>query len=143
MRFTGLQKWAPVLLRIGLGVLLIPNGAQKLLGAFHGAGPAGTAAYFAKLDLTPGIFWAWLVIIEEFFGSLGFITGFLTRVWAAGLIIEMIVAIVKVNLARGYFMTSVGAQGPLLVMTIALALLLSGPGPLSVDRAIGLEKPPA
>jgi len=42
-------------------------------------------------------------ISGEFFGSLGLIVGFLIRLWDAALVIEMIVAMWKVNWWRGYF----------------------------------------
>ena len=54
----------------------------------------------------------------------------------------MIVAIVKVNWWRGYFWTAGGFEVPLVFCVIALCLVQSGTGDLSVDRAIGLEQPP-
>ena len=143
MPFTGWEKWAPVVLRVVLGAALLPHGAQKLFGAFGGAGPAGTAAYMQKLGLIPGVFWAWVAIVTEFFGGLGLIFGFLTRVWAGLLVIEMIVAIMKVNWWRGFFFTAGGFETPLVFTGVALSLVLGGPGVLSVDRAMGLEKPSA
>ena len=54
----------------------------------------------------------------------------------------MIVATVRVNWWRGFFWTAGGFQVPLVFGVIALCLVLSGTGDLSVDRAIGLERPP-
>ena len=136
----GLDRWARLLLQVLLGVLFAAHGSQKLFGAFGGRGIAANAAYFERLGLLPALFWTWVVIVVEFFGGLCIFFGLLTRFWASLIIIEMIVATVKVNWARGFISPQVGWEFPLACAVIALALVLMGPGFLSVDRAIGLEK---
>ncbi len=139
-QLQGLDRWVPVLLQFWLGGTLIPHGAQKLFGLFGGPGMAGWTATIQKLGFTPPVFWAWVVVIVEFLGALCIFFGFLTRFWALLLIIEMIVAINKVNWARGFFWLGGGIEFPLALAVIALTLVLGGPSFLSVDRAIGLEK---
>ena len=135
-----LDRWARLLLQVLVGVLFMMHGFQKLFGAFGGGGISGTAAFFQKFAITPALFWAWVVAIVEFFGGLSILLGFLTRIWASLIVIEMIVAIIKVNWARGFFFDKGGWEIPLAFGGLVLALALMGPGFLSVDRAIGLEK---
>jgi putative oxidoreductase len=135
----GWDRWALLLLQVLLGVLFVPHGYQKLFGAFGGGGTPATVAYFQKLGFLP--IWAWVVMVLEFFGGLSVLFGFLTRFWASLFVIEMIVATIKVNWARGFVSPQIGWEVPLAYGGIALALVLMGPGFLSVDRAIGLEEP--
>jgi putative oxidoreductase len=52
----------------------------------------------------------------------------------------MAVAVVKVHLVNGFFVGKNGVELPLTFGVIALAIVLTGPGSLSMDRAIGIEK---
>jgi len=85
-------------------------------------------------------FFALLAIITEFFGSLALITGTLTRFWALGMTILMIVAAWMNHLQHGFFMNWMGQQSGegfeylLLVIGISLALFLLGGGKWSADR---------
>ena len=52
---------------------------------------------------------AFLAIAAEFFGGLGLILGFLTRIAAFGIAMNMVVAIAMVHRAFGFFMNWTGA----------------------------------
>ncbi len=82
---------ATTIIRIALGVVFLAHGAQKVFGWFDGPGFAGAIQYFSSLHVP--VFFALLAIAAEFFGSLGLISGFLTRVAAFGIAANMIVAI--------------------------------------------------
>ena len=97
-----------------------------------------------------------VAIFTEFFGSLALLLGFLSRVAALGLIIDMMVAVALVHLRNGFFMNSSGKQGGegfeyhILFMALAFPILVSGAGAWSVNRWIanrltgrhgGLEHP--
>jgi putative oxidoreductase len=142
-RFEGLQKWGPVVLQAVLGFVFVMHWAAKLFGAFQGPGPAGVAAYLTKIGFAHAVFfWAWVVTLTEFFGGLCVLCGFLTRFWAAGLVIDMTTAILRYHIHIGFFWLRPGGglEFPLTLAAIAFALLLTGPSFLSVDRALGLEK---
>lgn len=139
-RLEALKRWAPVIVQLVLGLTFALHGSQKLFGAFGGPGPAGVAGYFAKLGLEPAVFWAWVVTITEFVGGLCVIVGLLTRFWAAGLVIDMTTAMVKVHIANGFFVSKTGVEFPLALWTLALVLVLHGPSFLSLDRAFGIER---
>ena len=138
-RKDGLARWVPLLLRIVLGGLFIAHGSQKL-GLMGDHGIAWWASYFKSLGITPPFFWAWVVTLVEFFGGIAVFFGLLTRAACALIIIDMTVAIIKANWRAGFDVTLGGFELALTFGVIALALLMMGPGPFAVDRALGLEK---
>lgn len=128
------------ILRLALGIAILPHGAQKLLGWFGGKGFSATMASFTQDDI-PWIL-ALLVIMSEFFGSLGVLVGLLTRVAAFGIGCVMAVAAVTVHAQHGFFMNWFGnKQGEgfeyhILAFGIALALVVRGGGRWSIDGAL-------
>lgn len=139
-RLEGLERLAVLILRLFLGFAFMMHGSQKLLGAFGGGGVAGVAAMLSKLGVEPSHILAWVLSITEFVGGVCVFLGFLTRFWAAGLVIDMAVAVFMVHLANGFFASKNGFELPLAFGVMALVILLTGPGSLSVDRATGIEK---
>jgi putative oxidoreductase len=139
--FQTANSWSSLVVRVMLGIVMFPHGAQKVFGWFGGYGFAGTMSFFTDKMHIP-VFFAFLAIMAEFLGSLGLILGLLTRVAAFGILCNMIVAIWMVHWPNGFFMNWFGAQKGegfeyhLLAMAICLALLISGGGKWSVDRAI-------
>ncbi len=129
------------ILRVVLGVVFFAHGAQKMLGWFGGYGFSGTMGFFTHQLRIPAAL-AFLAIVTEFFGGLGLIVGFLTRIPALGIGVEMIAVIFMVHLPNGFFMNWTGAQKGegfeyhLLTIAIAAVLLLRGGGAYSVDRTL-------
>lgn len=139
-RLEGLERLAVLILRLSLGFVFVMHGSQKLLGAFGGGGIAGVTGMLTKLGMEPAHILAWVLSITEFVGGVCLVLGFLTRFWAAGLVIDMAVAVFKVHLVNGFFASKNGFELPLALGVMALAIMLTGPGPVSVDRATGIEK---
>lgn len=141
------DSWSTLILRVAMGAIMFPHGAQKLLGWYGGFGFSGTMGFFTEKMGLPGIV-AFLVIMGESIGSLMLIAGVLTRFAAASLAIIMVGAIVLVHLPTGFFMNWFGQQAGegyeyhLLVIAISAALVLCGGGKWSVDNLIAekLEK---
>jgi putative oxidoreductase len=129
------------ILRVALGAVIFPHGAQKLLGLFGGAGFSASLKWFESTLNIPFIF-ALLAILAESLGAVALITGFLTRVAALGIAVDMIVAVYLVHWKVGFFMNWMGNQKGegfeyhILAVGIALALLVKGGGLWSIDRAI-------
>jgi putative oxidoreductase len=134
-------SWSSLILRVTVGIVMFPHGAQKLFGWFGGHGFAASMGFFTDKMHIPAFF-AFLAIIAESLGSIGLIIGFLTRVAAFGILCNMIVAILMVHWANGFFMNwfgqkkGEGFEYHLLVIAICIALLISGGGKWSLDRAI-------
>jgi putative oxidoreductase len=132
----------PTILRIVLGVVIFPHGAQKLLGWFGGYGYAGTMQFFTQNMKIP-TFFALLAILAEFFGSIGLILGLGTRIAALGIGAVMFVAVFTSHIGHGFFMNWAGNQKGegfeyhILAAGIALVLLIAGGGRFSIDRSIG------
>jgi len=129
-----------LVLRLALGIVMLPHGAQKLLGWFSGRGFSGTIELFSQLGFPTII--AVLVIIGESFGSLGLLIGFLTRIAAVGIGIIMLGAMLFVHWQYGFFMKWGSAQGGegfefhILAIGLALGLVILGGGKWSVDRSL-------
>lgn len=132
---------ATMILRVLLGVVFFPHGMQKLLGWFGGYGFDGTMGFFTGTLGIPALF-AFLAIMAEGLGSLGLLTGFLTRLSAFGIGVNMVVAILMLHLQNGFFMNWSGKQAGegyefhLLVIAMAIALIIKGGGKWSVDRVV-------
>jgi putative oxidoreductase len=132
---------ATAIVRLVLGVIFFAHGAQKMLGWFGGYGFSGTMGFFTGMMHIPALF-AILAIAAEFFGGLGLIFGFLTRIAALGIFCNMIVAITMVHHQFGFFMNWTGTQKGegfeyhLLVLAITTFLMIRGAGALSIDRAL-------
>ncbi|GCE51033.1 putative oxidoreductase [Thermosporothrix hazakensis] len=134
-----------LLLRLALAIVIFPHGAQKMLGWFGGGGVGGTLQFFGMLGI-PAILGI-LVILGEFLGSLGVLTGLLTRVAAFGIACAQLGAIFFIHAHNGFFMNWSGKQAGegieffLLTVGISLALMIMGAGGWSLDALIsGLRK---
>jgi len=136
---------ASTIIRIVLGLILFPHGAQKMLGWFGGYGFNGTMGF---LTGTAGLPWimAFLVIAIEFFGAIALIVGFATRIVAVGIISLFTGIIATSHLQNGFFMNwygnlkGEGYEFHLLIIGMAIALLVSGAGKWSVDYALQKKK---
>lgn len=128
--------WAPLALRLPIGIIFVAHGAQKLFGAFGGYGLEGTGQFMASIGLTPGYLMALLAGAAEFFGGLALIIGLLVRPAAAVLAITMLVAIFAVHFSKGLFMANNGYEFGLALLAASVSLLVSGAGRLSADAAL-------
>jgi putative oxidoreductase len=137
---------ATVILRVVLGLVFFVHGAQKMLGWFGGFGFSGTMGFFTGTMHIPAPL-AFLAIAAEFFGGLGLIVGFLTRIAAFGIAVNMLVAIALVHSSFGFFMNWNGRQRGegfefhLLVLAMTAFLMIRGAGAFSVDRALTVAEP--
>jgi putative oxidoreductase len=135
------ESVSSLILRVLLGIVMFPHGAQKVLGWFGGAGFATTLTSFSDKMHIPAVF-AILAILTEFLGPIALFFGFLTRLAAFAIAFDMLVAALLVHAHFGFFMNWVGKQKgegveyDLLLWAIALALMIQGGGRFSLDRAI-------
>jgi len=127
------------IMRFFVGIMLVPHGAQKLFGWFGGGGIEGTTALFAKLGYgMPGLVALWIGFVEFFLG-LFVAVGFLTRLAAIIVAIELAVAAFTVHLPNHYFWSKGGYEYPLMWCIMAFAIAIRGAGRYSVDGLIGKE----
>lgn len=131
--FGGLSNWATIPLRIAVGIIFAAHGWQKFSGGLD-----GVAQFFGNVGIPLPEVSAFIVAFVELVGGIGLILGFFTRYWALLLSIVMIVAIFTVKLPNG-LLGMPGRPGyelDLALLVGCLALLLLGPGPISLERAI-------
>jgi putative oxidoreductase len=130
------------LTRIVLGVVILPHGAQHLLGWFGGYGFDGTVAWMTG-DLGIPLPFAVLAVLTEFFAPFALIVGAAGRLAGLGIAGLMLVA-ATTHASNGFFMNWVGtlpagAEGfeyHLLAAAMGLAIALGGSGAWSVDRRL-------
>ena len=130
-----------LILRVGLGLVILPHGLQKTLGLFGGYGFSGTYGFCTDKMGLPGIA-AVLVILAESLGAFGLIVGALTRLGALGIAAVMTGAMTMVHWPNGFFMNWSGSQAGegfeyhLLAITLAIVLMIRGGGAFSLDRLL-------
>jgi putative oxidoreductase len=132
---------ALLLLRLITGGLLVGHGAQKLFGAFGGKGVEGTARGFQKIGLGPAEEWARVAGATEIGGGALTALGFLSPIGPIVTMAPMIVAWRKKHGDKPIWVNQGGAELPLTNLTIATALILAGPGAISIDRVLGIKTP--
>jgi len=140
--FDATNLLAPLMIRIPLGLIMMAHGSQKLLGLFGGQGLTGTFRVFEDKLGIPPIF-TLLAIIAEFGGGFGVLTGFLTRLSAAGIASVALVAMYKLHWANGFFlnMSAVPGRGngieyDIALLGMSLYLVIAGGGQWCLDRLI-------
>jgi len=132
---------AMLVLRLFLGVVFFPHGMQKVFGWFGGSGfGAAMDMFTAKAGFPAAL--AFLAIMAESLGAVALLAGFLTRVAALGIGVNMIVCALGNHVKNGFFMNWMGTQKGegfeyhLLVVAISAALIISGGGKWSLDGLI-------
>jgi len=134
------DDWTLTLIRVVAGGVMLPHGMQKMFGWFGGAGFTGTIHNFGQRGFAAPL--VFLVIIAEFFGSIGLILGFLSRIAAFGIAVDMTVAAITTTSQFGMFINWSGKQKgegmefQFLMIAMAVAILFAGGGAWSVDRVL-------
>lgn len=122
---TKYRDYLYVVFRIGVGVLFLMLGVQKLLGLW---GMPGGAAAFGTLIWYAGIF--------EIMIGLSLVTGVLTRLASFFGVIMMIVAYILGHVSVGGWNPTVNMGMPALVFMLAFLVTLAyGAGKASLEKA--------
>jgi putative oxidoreductase len=134
-----MQPGALCLLRLAVGAAMLYHGWSKVVpsgGIFHGHLTSALdrfASYVVSLGMP-----RWLGYVSaatEFLGGLLLLLGLLTRFCAFMVLVDMLVALVKVNIHHGYE----GSEYTLALIAMAFMLLTAGSGALSLDRRLGIS----
>src|SRR5512134_600086 len=130
-----------IFLRLALGVVMFPHGAQKVLGLFGGPGYEKTLEMFtAKMQFPE--YAVILLMITEFAGTICLISGLCTPVFALAISTSIAICAYMNHLQNGFFMNwfrnhkGEGFEFHILVVGIALALVVKGGGAFSLDRRL-------
>lgn len=131
-----LQPLGALLLRLVLGAAMVYHGYGKVVppNGLHGS-PLAALEYFshfvASLGLPPWL--GYVSALTEFLGGGLLVLGLFTRFSAFLIAINMTVALVTVNLHKGY----PASEYPLALLAMALMLLFYGAGAAALDRRFG------
>jgi putative oxidoreductase len=128
-----------LILRLVCGGLFAVHGSQKLFGWFGEYGLSGTGTFLEGLGFRPGRLFAAADGLAEFGGGVLLVLGLFGPIAAAAIIAGMVVAILTVHMGNGLLAITNGVELPLLYIASALCLALTGPGPYSIDAALGLS----
>jgi putative oxidoreductase len=133
-----LASLAPLAVRVIAGIIILAHGWQKLTET--GPGNFG-GQMLAGLGVPLPVFMGYVVTFLEIIGGILLIVGFLSRLVALLLTIDLVIAILLVKVNVGFLSGSsgTGAELDLALIACFLVILFAGPGRLSVDHALGLE----
>jgi len=140
--FNTEESWAGTIIRVMLGIVMFPHGAQKLLGWFGGFGFTGTMEFLTGSVGLPWIV-GFFVITLEFFGAIALILGFATRIIGISFFFLLLGIVFTSHTDHGFFMNWLGTQKGegveyfLLALGMSLALAVTGGGRMSLDRFFG------
>ena len=127
-RFGALGSIFHAVLRIGVGLLFMQHGAQKLFGWLGGVDGAGASVELVSLMGLAGVL--------EFFGGLLIVLGLLTRPVALLLAVEMVAAYFMAHAPQGGFPVQNGGEAALLFALVFAFLAANGPGRWSLDARL-------
>ncbi len=138
------NDYTGLIIRLTLGIVMFPHGAQKILGWYGGPGFQAELGHLQEM----GIPWlvAVMVILIEFFGAISLIIGLVSRLWAIAFGGLFIGIIFMEHFQYGFFMNWFGNQEGegyeyhLLVIGLCLALWVQGSGRFSIDSFLLQKK---
>jgi putative oxidoreductase len=134
-RLAGL---APLIVRVVVGVIMAAHGLQKLM-----MGPANFGGFLAQLGVPSPTLMGYVVTFVELVGGVGLVVGLFSRLAALLLTINLTVAILLVKVNVGLIAppeAGAGAELDLALIAGFLTILFVGPGRLSLDYVLGIEK---
>src|SRR5512141_3212959 len=123
------RSYGLLVLRVVVGFIFIAHGYLK--GFKMGMG--GTIGFFTNLGIPIPNVAAWLVVSAEIVGGAALILGIFTLPFALFLVVDMTGAIYFAKRGGGLFAPK-GFELELTLLSAALALALTGPGSISLER---------
>jgi putative oxidoreductase len=127
---NSLQPWGALVLRLAIGVSMSVHGYEKVI-------PHGALNHYCHYIVTLG-FPYWLGSVSaftEFIGGILLLVGLLTRLAAAMVAINMLVAFFAVGIHQGF-----GIYNYIFALAAtAIMLVFYGAGALALDSKIGFQ----
>jgi putative oxidoreductase len=137
-----LAPWAEALLRVAVGLALVPHGLRNTLGMFAATGVAAhnlteLAAQLDRDGYRPGKFWAPAISITQLVGGPLLALGLFTRLVAIPIVLFLVVTNVERWRVGRYFWNQRGLEYTLMWTIAAVYFLVQGGGTISLDHLIG------
>ena len=130
-----------LILRFVFALLMIGHGTQKLFGWFGGYGLNGSSGFVASRGFAPAKFWTATGSLAESVGGLLFLLGFLSPLGSIAIAAAMLTAIVGFHWPK-FWASDGGYEHPLVMLTAAVAVGITGPGADALDTVLGTALPP-
>jgi putative oxidoreductase len=127
--------WGLTVLRVVTGIVFFMHGWTKVFVW----GFEGTAAGFAQMGIPLAGVAGPFVGLLELLGGLALIAGLATRWISIPLAFTMVVAILQVHLAAGFFNPN-GYEFPLMLLAGLVGLTLSGGGAFALDNVLASRR---
>jgi putative oxidoreductase len=127
--------WGLTVLRVVTGLVFFMHGYVKVFVW----GFEGTAAGFGQMGIPLANLAGPFVGLLELLGGLALVAGLVTRWISIPLAFTMVVAILQVHLAKGFFNPE-GVEFPLMLLAGTIGLALSGGGALAVDNLLAARR---
>ncbi len=133
-----LEKWLSpyadcglVFLRLGVGIVFLVHGIQKLMGI------AMVSGFFGQLGIPVPMFFAWVVALVETVGGVALILGFGARYAGLLLSVVMAVAVFIVHWSKGFSASAGGYEYAFVLLMASLTFLFAGSGnKLSLEKKL-------
>jgi putative oxidoreductase len=139
--YQSLAPWAEALLRVIVGLALVPHGLRNTFGMWPSSGVRShdLAELARQLDndgYRPGKFWAPAISITQLVGGPMLALGLLTRPVAVPIVIFLVVSNYERWRVGGYFWNKTGLEYTLMWTVAALYFLVHGGGTISLDHLL-------
>jgi putative oxidoreductase len=139
--YQALAPWAELLLRLSVGLAMVPHGLRNTFGFWPTTGVRShnLTELAQQLDddgYRPGKFWALAISILQLVGGPLLALGLFTRPAALATLIFLIVANYERWRVGGYFWNKLGLEYTLMWTIGALYFLVHGGGALSLDHLL-------
>lgn len=140
--FQDLSPFAYALLRIVVGLALVPHGLRNTFGLFPNTGAVSLnlkelAAGLDRSGYRPGWFWAPAISATQLIGGPLLAIGLMTRPVAVAVLLFLLVANVERWRVGKYFWNKLGLEYTLMWTIAAFYVLVHGGGFYSLDHLIG------
>ncbi len=130
-----------LIIRVGVGVVGVYHGAQKLFGAWGGPGIPAFAEMLGKMNVPMPVVSAWAAGLGEFAGGILVALGFLPRIGALWFALTMLVAWGHAH-HFSFDHNSGGSDYPFFIMVVCLGIIFAGPGQYSATALMTGKRNP-
>jgi putative oxidoreductase len=142
--YQTLSPFAYALLRIAVGLALVPHGLRNTFGFFPNTGAVALnlkqlAAGLDRDGYRPGRFWAPAISVTQLVGGPLLALGLFTRPVAVAVVLFLLVANVERWRVGRYFWNKLGLEYTLMWTIAAFYVLVHGGGLYSLDHLFGLD----
>ena len=140
--YQALAPWAYALLRVAVGLALVPHGLRNTFGMFPTTGVrshsiAELAEQIDRDGYRPGKLWAPLISITQLVGGPMLALGLFTRPVALAILIFLLVSNFERWRVGKYFWNQLGLEYTLMWTIATFTILVHGGGTISLDHLLG------